>query len=378
MAISRDGAQHWSKPITVSPKSLQNDVMPWVVAGNAGRIGVAWYGSTTGKKGTAWGPDPVDNASWDLYYSTSINALTKKPSFGMTKVSDHPVKYGDISTGGLGGSQDRSLGDFFQVQLGLSGEAVITYVDDTSANRNADTCGGCGETPAEGAGPVMVVTQNGGPSLLVGKQVPRNPKKFGRVQNKAGNAFLAAAGQDVKAPKSLDVIGASVRKKNATSLTVTLTTNDKHLAADLRTVPPLGGPVDNWLVRWAAPSYKGPGDGNMFYVGMQSAGGNSPTFYTGTTQAITTTHTKYFMYPATHAIKGTIQGATITWTVPLSLVGSPKNGQGLFSITAFTSTQATPAATSTVTIPNQGGELGDVNIPNLISASTPFTYIVGK
>jgi hypothetical protein len=31
-----------------------------------------------------------------------------------------------------------------------------------------------------------------------------------------------------------------------------------------------------------------------------------------------------------------------------------------------------------VAIPNQGGELGDVNIPNLISASSPFTYIVGK
>ena len=36
----------------------------------------------------------------------------------------------------------------------------------------------------------------------------------------------------------------------------------------------------------------------------------------------------------------------------------------------------TPASTSTVTIPDQGGELGDTNIPNLISASTPFTYIV--
>jgi hypothetical protein len=224
----------------------------------------------------------------------------------------------------------------------------------------------------------MVVSQNGGPSLLVGKKVPHNPKRFGRVQDKAGDAFLAVAGQDVKAPKSLDVIGASVHKKNAKNLTITLTTNDKHLSADLATTPPLGGPVDNWLVRWAAPSYKGLGDGNMFYVGMQSVGGGAPTFYTGTTQAITTTHTKYFTYPAAKQIKGTIQGATITWTVPLSLVGNPKNGQGLFSITAFTSTQASPAATSTLTIPDQGGELGDANIPNLISASTPFTYLVGR
>jgi hypothetical protein len=378
VSTSRDGAQHWTKPITISPKSLPNDVMPWVVAGSAGRIGVAWYGSTTAKsKDGKFGPDPVDTASWDLYYSTSINALTKHPTFGMTKVSDHPVKYGDISTGGLGGSQDRSLGDFFQVQMGLHGEAIISYVDDTSANRNEDTCAGCGETPAEAAGPVMVVSQNGGPSLLAGKSVPRNPKRFGRVQNKPGDAFLAAAGQDVKAPPALDVIGASVRKKDAKNLTITLTTNDKHLADHLSTVPPLGGPVDNWMVRWAAPSYKGPGDGNMFYVGMQSVAGGDPTFYTGTTQSITTTHAKYFTYPATTAVKGQVQGATITWTLPLKLVGSPKNGQGLYSVTGFTSTQASAAATGTVTIPDQGGELGDANVPNLIGATSPFTYIVG-
>ena len=378
LAISRDGAKSWSKPITISPKSLPNDVMPWVVAGSPGRVGVAWYGSTTAKSpdGKSFGPDAADKAVWNLYYSESVNALSKSPAFGMTKVSDHPVKYGNISTQGLGGSPDRSLGDFFQVQMGLHGEAVISYVDDTSADRNQDTCQGCGETPAEAAGPVMVVSQNGGPSLLAGQTVPSNPKQFGRVQDKPGDAFLAAAGQDIKAPSSLDVIGASIRRKDAKNLLVTLTTNDKNLASHLAATPPLGGPVDSWMVRWAAPSYKGSGDGNMFYVGMQSVNGGSPSFYTGTTGAITTTHAKYFTYPATHAIKGQIQGATISWTLPLSLVGNPSNGQGLYSVTGFTSTQAAPAAVSTVTVPEQGGELGDENVPNLIGATTPFTYIV--
>jgi hypothetical protein len=132
------------------------------------------------------------------------------------------------------------------------------------------------------------------------------------------------------------------------------------------------------MVRWAAPSYRGPGDGNQFYVGMESVNGQAPTFYTGTTRPITTTHAKYFTYPATTAIKGSVQGATITWTVPLKDIGNPRPGQGLFSITAFTSTQASPDPTSTITVPNQGGELGDANIPNLISASSPFTYIVGR
>jgi hypothetical protein len=377
MSVSRDGAAHWSKPITVSPASLKNDVMPWITAGSNGRIGIAWYGSTTGQDGQGhYGPDPVDKAYWNLFYSESTNALAKHPAFSLTQVNDHPVKYGDISTGGLGGTQDRSLGDFFQVQMGLSGQAVITYVDDTSNDRNADTCQGCGETPAEAAGPVMVVTQNGGPSLLAGKTVPRFARPVGAVHDKAGDAFLGVAGQDVKAGPALDVIGASVKRKDAKNLVITMTTNDTNLANDLLNVPALGGPVQTWTVRWAAPSYHGPGDGNMFYVAMQSAGGASPSFFSGTTQSITTAHAKYFIYPAEHAISGRIQGGTISWTVPLALVGSPRHGQGLFSITAFTSTQATPSARSTVTVPDQNGEIGDFNIPNLISAGSPFTYYV--
>lgn len=377
MSVSRDGAAHWSAPITVSPASLKNNVMPWITSGSNGRVGIAWYGSVTGKnEKNQWGPDPVDHASWDVFYAVTTNATAKHPTFAVTKVSDHPVKYGDISTGGLGGSQDRSLGDYMQVQMGLHGEALITYVDDTSANRNQDTCGGCGETPAEAAGPVMVVTQNGGPSLIAGQKVPTFAKPIGAVHDKPGDAFLAAGSQDVKAPAALDVIGASVKKKDAKNLTITLTTADQHLASDLAVVPPLGGPVNTWTVRWAAPSYKGAGDGNIFYVGMQSASGGAPSFYTGSTQAITTTHTKYFTYPATTGIKGVIQGGTISWTVPLSLIGNPRQGQGLFSITAFSSTQETPAAPSTLTVPQQGGELGDFNIPNLIGSSSPFTYYV--
>ena len=52
-----------------------------------------------------------------------------------------------------------TLGDFFQVQSGLNGQAVIVYVDETSNDREADTCGGCGQTPPQAAGPIMVAVQ---------------------------------------------------------------------------------------------------------------------------------------------------------------------------------------------------------------------------
>ncbi|MDQ1699092.1 MAG: hypothetical protein QOG34_955 [Frankiaceae bacterium] len=377
VATSTDGGAHWSNAITVSPRDQVNTVMPWIVAGDKGRIGVAWYGSKTHEK--AWGPDPADHSEWSLYYASSVNALSSHPSFSTTMVTEpgHYIKYGDISTGGFGGSQDRSLGDFFEVQSGPDGQAVIVYVDETSNDRESDTCGGCGQTPPQAAGPIMVAVQNGGPGLYAHAKVPAIPNTPGSVRYPNSPAFLSSGGQDVAAPNALKVVGASVRKKDATHLTITLQTADPELAKDLRTLPPLGGPVNNWLVRWAAPNYKGPGDGNIFFVGMESDGGANPSFYTGTTQHVDNPpYALELVYQPQTKIYGTIQGSEIIWTVPLSAIGNPKKGNGLFSITGFTDTQQSPAPPVTGSVPNQGMEVGNTNLPNQISSTPAFDYWV--
>ena len=305
MSVSRDGAAHWSAPITVSPANLKNNVMPWITSGSNGRVGIAWYGSTMGHNDKGqWGPDPVDKATWDVYYAVTTNATSKHPTFGVTKVSDHPVKYGDISTGGLGGSQDRSLGDYMQVQMGLHGEALITYVDDTSANRNADTCGGCGETPAEAAGPVMVVTQNGGPSLHRRQEGPdlRPADRLGARQ--ARRRVPRRGRQDVKAPAALDVIGAAVKKKDS---------KQPHHHADHQRPAPVQRPDHGAAARRAGQHLDGAVGGPVVQGCRVTATSSTsacrrrtaaPSFYVGSTQAITTTHTKYFTYPAAKAING--------------------------------------------------------------------------
>lgn len=395
MSVSRNGAQTWSPPVVVSQQGINEAVMPWITAGDPGRIGVAYYAADDTRDGNV-GPDASNGAVWNLFYSFSANALSGAPSFNQTQVNElnHPIKYGDISTGGLGGTEDRSLGDFFQVHAGPQGQAIISYVDDTSADRNADTCQGCGQTPPEAAGPVMVTTQTSGPGLFARTPVPTAPElDKGTVTvsstQAAKDAFLAEAGQDVQAAANQELLGASV-KQSGSNLVVTLTTADPNLATDLSVSPTLGGGVGEWMVRWAAPAYaaqptdysKCPTDGsntcdgNIFYVGMESAGGGAPTFYTGTTQAITDTHAKYFTYPATTAITGKIDGGTITWTVPLSDVGSPGGGQGLFAITGFTATQLAPSPTTTVIVPANNGEVGDANIPNQISATPGFDYLL--
>ncbi|HEV2686818.1 MAG TPA: hypothetical protein VGW79_09285, partial [Actinomycetota bacterium] len=143
LAVSTNGAQTWSNPIKVSPASLGNNVMPWITAGDPGRIDIAWYGAPQARNAAhEYGPDALDNGTWNVYLAQSLNALTAQPSIAVSKVSDHQVKFGNISTQGLGGSPDRSLGDFMQVAIGSQGQAVVSYVDDTSADRNPDLCMG--------------------------------------------------------------------------------------------------------------------------------------------------------------------------------------------------------------------------------------------
>ena len=384
VAVSTDGGQHFSAPYTVSPSSLGNNVMPWVTAGSAGRIGIAWYGAEQAEENGKFGPDTLDHGVWNVYYAQSLDATSASgPHFTVVPVSDHPAKFGNISTQGLGGSPDRSLGDFMQVQTGVDGGAVISYVDDTSADRNPDYCQGCGQSPPEAAGPVMIAHQDTGDSLLADHTLPGGTLPFGEVSDPTGkgypDAFLSSGDTDTNATPNLDVGGVKVSQPDAAHVTISMTTADPKLAQDLAVdSSTFQGSAGEWLVRWAAPQYEKPGDGNIFYVGMQAGQDGSPQFYSGTTCAIGTTHTKYFAYPTTTTVPGSVNGATITWTVPLANVGKPAVGQSMNSITGFTAVQpgaSSASGSSGCSDPLSGS--GDPQIPQLIDASPPFTYTIG-
>ncbi|MGH3496575.1 MAG: hypothetical protein ACRDP1_03820 [Nocardioidaceae bacterium] len=382
LAVSTDGAQHWSRPTRVSPAGLPNSVMPWVTAGSAGRVAIAFEGApqATNAHGQ-YGPDTLDNGTWNVYLAQSTNATSTQPSFQLAKVSDHQNKYGTISTQGLGGSPDRSLGDFLQVTSGTAGQAVVSYVDDTSADRNGDTCGGCGQTPPEAAGPTIIATQDSGPSLYAshGTLTPRtSDAATASVTDATGDGYYASAGRATAGSANLDVTAVRVQQVHQ-RLKISMSTADDNLAHDLAVDPTLGGDVGEWLVRWAAPAYHKPngnggfnGDGNIFYAGMESVRGGPPAFYTGSTGSINTTHPKYFTYPMTTTVPGSITGNSINWWVPLRDIGSPAAGDELYSVTGFTDTQAYSNLKGT---PVGGqGQVGDENIPNLIDAAPPLTF----
>ena len=294
------------------------------------------------------------------------------------------MKWSGISTGGLGGSADRSLGDFLEVRTGNDGEAIISYVDDTSGNRSNDVTFGSGQTPALAAGPTMFARQIAGPSLFASKgSVGNGQPAVGYVVDPVGvgqpDAYLATAGLNTDAPPALDLAGVSVTQPDADHLTFTMRTADAGLASHLAPSPTSGGAWSNWRIRWAGRYGTSGPDGQIWYVGMQGGPDGTPEFYVGKTASIDSDKTKYFAYPTGTSVPGKIVEGIITWTVPLSAIGNPKQGDGLYSVTGFVATSAVPDQPIATTLPT-GGQLGDFDTlsSNLIDAAPSFSYTLGK
>jgi len=382
VATSKNGGTTWSAPKKLNPPSQPAVIFSWITAGDPGRVDVAWYGAAA--SGDKPGPDAADHGLWDVYMAQSRNALASSPSYTLTKVSDHHVKYSGISTGGLGGSADRRLGDFLQIKTGLNGEAVLSYVDDTSGNRNVDICQGCGQTPAEASGPTMSVRQIAGPSLYAAKgNVGSGRPAAGFVTDPVGkgapDAFWSKPGGDVNGAKGLDIKSVGITQPDSGHLQITLRTNDQSLLEHLAQSPSQGGLYANWRVRWAGRYGSSGKDGQIWYVGLQAGQDGSPEYYVGKTASIDTTHTKYYAYPTGTSVPGKIRGDAIIWTVPTSAIGNPRRGDGLWSVTGFSSMSALPDRPISFTEPTGSGQFGseDTLTSNLIDASPSFSYVLG-
>jgi len=348
LSHSTDGGTTWSTPVQINPPSLPNATQPWLTAGDAGRVAVAWYGApqasyTDSSNTVTYGPDGLLNGVWDVYVAENLDALHTN-GWSIVKVSDHPAKLGGISTEGLvlppATSPDRSLGDFMKIAYDANGGLVLAYVDDNTLL----------DEGFQNSGPVAFAHQAGGPSLLNGKTVPQvnDTRASGSVTDPTGDAVLHLAGQDTAAPPHLDITASSLTLADPTHLKVTLTVDDPALQQDLGPDPTLGGAsADGWLVRWdfdpaSEPQATVPGG---FFVGMENSASGGQVFYDGSilTNPSPATPTLFtYAYPTGNTVQGSVSGNTITWTVPVADVGSPKPGDTLYQVQAFTVTQSFP------------------------------------
>src|SRR5256884_4169373 len=119
----------WSPAIKVTQNTSQagkSNVFPWIAADANGHAAIAWYGADqAGNSNTV----PL-TTNWNVYVSETVNGHANTPVFTLSRATDHVNHIGQISTGGLLGSSDRSLADFFQIAIDPTTHLInIAYAD---------------------------------------------------------------------------------------------------------------------------------------------------------------------------------------------------------------------------------------------------------
>ena len=160
------GAQ-WSPKVQVNRDDVFSTNMPWVTAGDEGRIAISFYGSTVDgnpEVGSFRGP-------WDVYVNTIFDADDVDPddpnsvAVGQTAVTTHPIHWDSICLSGLACSAtggDRTLLDFFQLARDPEGRIRVAYNE--SNKRYGDA-----------VGPIAIMTyskQFSGPDLIGAAETP--------------------------------------------------------------------------------------------------------------------------------------------------------------------------------------------------------------
>jgi hypothetical protein len=128
-SFSTNHGTRWSPAIKVTQNTSQagrSNVFPWIAADANGHVAIAWYGADqVGNSNTV----PADSTHWNVFVAESVNGHAISPAFTMSQATDHSNHIGQISTGGLLGSSDRSLADFFQIAMDPNHLVNIAYAD---------------------------------------------------------------------------------------------------------------------------------------------------------------------------------------------------------------------------------------------------------
>lgn len=118
-AFSRDQGRTWSPSVPVSPPNA-TAIFPWLDAGAAGAVDLAWLGTDA-----LGAPDELD-AVWDVRFAQTLDYGTR----WATTVAVPDIHRGSICTRGPGcrdSGADRSLGDFFELQVDGAGVAHLAF-----------------------------------------------------------------------------------------------------------------------------------------------------------------------------------------------------------------------------------------------------------
>src|SRR5436305_63315 len=186
---------------------------------------------------------------------------------------------------------------------------------------------------------------------------------YDSVADATGDDAYSANTQRTSAGTNLDLTGGRIRQ-DKNGLIVTMTA--KSLSSLLPSAT-AGGVVGEWITRFTTYDPHTPGNGHIYYAGMESVAGGAPRFFGGDVAPTPGTGTGISMlFNSNTSIPGAVQGRTITLHVPWSMIGGHKTGRVLYSAIAFTATAASTLSQN------------PLGLFNLTDATPPFDYGVRR
>jgi hypothetical protein len=366
-SYSTNEGSSWSTPTKLNSGAAVNTLMPWTAAGSAGNMVAVWYGTddpTNGDDMTNWYDDRIGATDYEWFGYAAIvqNANTNSPTITQARFTDKPMNFGQICTGGLGCSVtmgDRTMADYFNVNLDNSGRIRIVYNDTTSQHHGAH---------------LFESRQLNGPNLRGGAafndSAPSNP-----VADPTGDAqspHFSTSGAGANLPQ-YDVTQLRLSEPGGNKLRVEMSLNSLASLA-----PPSGKTNGFWLARFQTLSVGEGGEDSyrIFYVGAESVNGGALSYFAGSGMAAseagvtgngcqtnTPENCKIVFYPAEVVASGCTGGNTIVIDVSMSNgfgANRPFNGNKLYSVTAFT-----------------GGRLASSDVYADLDSTRAFDYTLG-
>jgi hypothetical protein len=344
---STDRGTTWVAPIPLTQESNDSAVMPWMVAGDPGRVDLVYYKANSGLNSNVGFDASGAPMVWNVYFAQSTNALNTGSNFKSVQISDHPNHLGGICTAGLSCSGDRDLLDFFTVDVDHLGAANVVWADDNTT-RGSDT-------------------RNKFSRQLSGVSVFKNqtiglmntwPIKDHSVTDPKGDTYDELGVANPACP-GLDLLGAGA-SRSGDVITVSLTLDSAPTAAKAIACSNAPGVVTGgiWSAEfWAATAGNPEGYGESFYIGYRdNTPDGPPVGEAGHFDNVNPTITSLEYHRTTTAVTvgGTCAGPTPPSPCTLTLTTSArglgiKSGAGMYSITGLStffggSDQTTPVA----------------------------------
>jgi hypothetical protein len=313
MSTPRD-ASTWTAPVFVDDGTGHSNMFPWLAAGAPGIVDVTWYGSgqagsgascPAGQSGQPNDSAGVNNNCFNQFTTKFAQSTDGGQTFAVTDATPvvHAGSICDAGTACLTIGGDRTLLDFFDMELDSAGGANIAYASDIAS---------------PGTAQITYTRQCSGVSATTGAAFTRDcgamvpPTQSGPTETCDGANVITDATGDSSNPTGGPAAGTSditnvAFTPTATGFDITLT------AADLEQVPPTGTADQYWYVTWVGPDGKRygvehaePSALGSYEVGPYDAASNQLTDST--------------------LIDGEFNagpGGTVVWHVPSAAVGSP-------------------------------------------------------